>query len=170
MCVMQRSQEGACIFTVSCPPHTKLSNMNLSFFGNQCIQILLPTNALHVHYYILLSGNPASESLWEVCKAEIPSPVLGGLFVQMMHLGYPFLLSISSTVFSEELLFSLTSFFSSSFSFFPSPPPKRGPCTHQTSVFPLSYMPCFNLLLIIPRTMIPPFSIDFLFYIFIIEK
>lgn len=133
-----------------------------------------PDPAFHrsstVHYYILLSGNPASESLWEICKAEVPSPVLGGPFVQIMRLGYPFLLSISSTVFSEEILFFLTSFVSSSFSFFPSPPPKRGPCTHQTNVFPLSYMPCLNLLFIISRTMIPPFSIDFLIYICLTEK
>lgn len=169
MCVMQGSQKG--VFSLCPVPHilSYLTWISL-LFGNQCIQILLPTDPPQVHYYILLSGNPASESLWEICKAEVPSPVLGGPFVQIMPLGYPFLLSISSTVFSEEILFSLTSFFSSSFSFFSSPPPKRGPCTHRTSVFPLSYMPCLNLLFIISRTMIHPFSIDFLIYICITEK
>lgn len=94
------------------------------------------------------------------------SPPLSLLALLCRSCTWAFLSSffISFTVFSEEILFSLTSFFLSSFSFFPSPPPppKHGPCTHQTSVFPLSYMPCLNLLFIISRTMIPLFSIDFL--------
>lgn len=170
MCVMQGLQDGSLSFHCVLSLHTKLSTMNQSSLAISASRSCFP-HILYMSTTIFYCPvSPVSESLWEVCKAEIPSPVLGGPFGQIMHLGYPFLLSISSTVFSEEILFSLTPFFSSSFSFFHLPPPKRGPYTHQTSAFPLSYIPCLNLLFIISRTMIPLFSTDFLIYIFITEK
>lgn len=154
-----------------CPvPPYKAVYHELVLFGNQCIRILLPTYPLHVHYYILLSGEPCFRESMGGLQGRDPLPCPWWPFWADHAFGLSFPPFHFFHSFSEEILFSLTPFFSSSFFFFHLPPPKRGPYTHQTSAFPLSYIPCLNLLFIISRTMIPLFSTDFLIYIFITEK